>query len=65
MVLEPAEARKQIEEVVKNRSRFADELALVLMAVLVFAFWPTAGVIALDVLGLTSIAISRRGPQGG
>ena len=52
-----------------NQSRSVVGLVLVLAAVLLFAFgrgtWSTAGIIALGVLGLIAIGISRRGPQGG
>jgi uncharacterized membrane protein len=52
-----------------NQSRFVVGLVLVLVAVVLFVFgrgsWSTAGVIALGVLGLITMAISRRGPQGG
>jgi len=47
-----------------NKSRFIVGLVLVVIAVLMFLFargdYATAGVIAFLLLGLTSIAISRR-----
>ncbi len=47
-----------------NKSRFIVGLILVIIAVLMFLFargsYATAGVIAIGVLGLVSIAISRR-----
>ena len=47
-----------------NRSRFIVGIILVVIAVLMFLFakgdYSTAGVIGILVLGLTSIAISRR-----
>lgn len=52
-----------------NQSRLVVGVVLVLAAVLLFVFgrgsWSTAGMIALGMLGLIAIAISRRGPQGG
>ena len=47
-----------------NKSRFVVGIVLVVIAVLVFLFgrgdYSTAGVIGIGVLGLVSIAISRR-----
>ena len=47
-----------------NRSRFIVGLVLVVAAILMFLFakgdYSTAGAVAIGVLGLTSIAISRR-----
>ena len=47
-----------------NKSRFIVGIVLVVMAVLMFLFlkgnYSTAGAIAIGVLGLVSIAISRR-----
>ena len=46
-----------------NNSRFIIGIVLVVIAVLMFLFgdYSTAGVIAILLLGLASIAISRRG----
>jgi hypothetical protein len=47
-----------------SKSRFIVGIALIVIAVLMFLFvkwdYSTAGAIAIGVLGLTSIAISRR-----
>jgi hypothetical protein len=47
-----------------NRSRFIMGLILILIAVLMFVFlrdtYSTAGAIAIGVLGLVSVAISRK-----
>lgn len=47
-----------------NKSRFVVGMALVVMAVLMFLFagenYATAGAIGIGVIGLVSIAISRR-----
>jgi hypothetical protein len=48
-----------------NQSRLVVGVALVVIAVVLFVFargdTATAGIVALGILGLTSIAISRRG----